>query len=132
MPAINEVYWINLPSVHDNRGILTSVESGMDIPFEIRRIFYMHHVISERGGHAHVDTDQVVIAVSGSFAIELFDGKDKVNYSLDNPTKGLYIPRMIFIRLYDFSAVGVCQVLANTHYDIKKSIRNIDDYLNSL
>ena len=132
MHSVSEVYWINLPSVHDNRGILTSVESGMDIPFEITRIFYMHHVISERGGHAHVDTDQVVIAVSGSFTIELFDGRDKVNYFMDDPTRGLYIPRMIFIRLYDFSAHGVCQVLANTHYDIKKSIRNINDYLNSL
>ena len=132
MSSVSEVNWIDLPSVHDNRGILTSVESGMDIPFEIMRIFYMHHVISERGGHAHVDTDQVVIAVSGSFTIELFDGRDKVNYFMDDPTRGLYIPRMIFIRLYDFSAHGVCQVLANTHYDIKKSIRNIDDYLNSL
>jgi len=131
MHSVSEVYWINLPSVHDNRGILTSVESGIDIPFEIMRIFYMHHVISERGGHAHVDTDQVVIAVSGSFAIELFDGNDKVNFFLDNPTRGLYIPRMIFIRLNDFSPDGVCQVLANTHYDIKKSIRNINDYLNS-
>lgn len=111
MPAVSEVYWINLPSVHDNRGILTSVESGIDIPFKITRIFYMHHIISERGGHAHIDTDQVVIAISGSFEIELFDGKDKVNYFLADPTRGLYIPRMVFIRLYNFSEGGYARFL---------------------
>ena len=132
MSSINEICWKNLSSVHDNRGVLTSIESDIDIPIEINRIFYMHHVTQERGGHAHIDTDQVVIAISGSFQIELFDGVDKVTYKMDDPTKGLYIPRMIFINLFNFSKDAVCLVLASTHYDINKSIRNIDDFNNAI
>jgi dTDP-4-dehydrorhamnose 3,5-epimerase-like enzyme len=128
MSSINEISWKSLASVKDVRGILTSVESGSDIPFEIKRIFYMHHINSDRGGHAHNDTDQVVIAISGSFKIELFDGTKRVSFLMDDPMKGLYIPRMIFIELSQFSSEAVCLVLASTHYDIKKSIRNIDDY----
>jgi dTDP-4-dehydrorhamnose 3,5-epimerase-like enzyme len=88
----------------------------------------MHHINSDRGGHAHTDTDQVVIAISGSFTIKLFDGIDSVIFKMNDPIQGLYIPRMIFIELSDFSSDAVCLVLASTHYDIKKSIRNIDDY----
>jgi dTDP-4-dehydrorhamnose 3,5-epimerase-like enzyme len=132
MPSVTDISWKNLASVNDVRGILTSIESNIDIPFEIKRIFYIHHVISDRGGHAHVDTDQVVIAISGSFKIELFDGVNKVLFKMDDPVKGLYIPRMIFIKLFDFSDDAVCLVLASTNYDIKKSIRNIDDFKNAI
>jgi dTDP-4-dehydrorhamnose 3,5-epimerase-like enzyme len=132
MPSIKEISWKNLASVNDQRGILTSIESNIDIPFEIRRIFYMHHVTSDRGGHAHIDTDQIVIAISGTFQIELYDGENKVIFEMDDPTKGIYIPRMIFINLFNFSADAVCMVLANTHYDIKKSIRNITDYTKTI
>ncbi|MEI6048945.1 MAG: FdtA/QdtA family cupin domain-containing protein [Bacteroidota bacterium] len=129
MPSIDNISWKILPSVFDNRGVLTSIESDSDVPIVIKRIFYMHHLVSDRGGHAHTDTDQVVIAISGSFKIELYDGKNKISFSLDDPTKGLYIPRMIFINIFDFSEDAVCMVLANTHYDIKKSIRSIDEYI---
>ena len=128
MPSIKELRWIDLTSVHDERGILTSIESSIDIPFEVKRIFYMHHIVSDRGGHAHRDTDQIIIAISGSFQIELYDGTERLSYRLDNPIKGLFVPRMIFIQLFDFSKDAVCLVLASTHYDIKKSLRNIEDY----
>lgn len=88
----------------------------------------MHHVSADRGGHAHIETDQVVIAISGSFRIELFDGTDRISFKMDDPKKGLFIPRMIFIELCDFSKDAVCLVLASTHYDIRKSFRTIDDY----
>ena len=90
MSSIKDISWKSLASVHDDRGILTSVESNIDIPFEVRRIFYMHHVISERGGHAHTDTDQLVIAISGSFIIKLFDGINGVEFKMDDPEKGLF------------------------------------------
>ncbi len=92
----------------------------------------MHHIISDRGGHAHTDTDQLVIAISGSFIIKLFDGVNSVEFKMDDPVKGLYIPRMIFIELFDFSADAVCLVLASTNYDMKKSIRNLNDYMKSV
>ena len=132
MSSIKDLSWKNLASVHDNRGILTSVESNIDIPFEVKRIFYMHHIISDRGGHAHTDTDQLVIAISGSFIIKLFDGINSVEFKMNDPVKGLYIPRMIFIELFDFSADAVCLVLASTNYDMKKSIRNLNDYMKSV
>jgi len=88
----------------------------------------MHHIVSERGGHAHIDTDQVVIALAGSFEMVLSTGSAKKTFTMKDPTNGLYIPRMIFIEMSDFSPGAVCCVLASTHYDIKKSLRNWEDY----
>ncbi len=121
---------ISLPSILDERGVLTVMESNREIPFEIKRIFYMHHIKKDRGGHAHMDTDQVVIAISGSFDIELFDGENRGSYHMDDPTKGLYIPRMIFMSLSDFSDHGVCMVIANNYYDITRSFRTMEDFIN--
>lgn len=92
----------------------------------------MHHIVTERGGHAHRDIDQVVIAIAGKFKIDFSDGVNTKTYSLHDPAKGLYIPRMIFTRLYDFSPDAVCLVLANTHYDITRSIRSWEKYLQEI
>ena len=129
MSSLEHVKWIKLPSNSDNRGVLTSIESNIDTPFSIKRIFYMHHIISDRGGHAHTETDQIIIAISGSFKIDLFDGIGKQTFKVNNPTKGLYIPRMIFLKMSHFSKNAVCLVLASTHYDITKSIRKWEDYI---
>jgi len=126
---LDQVRLIDLPSVTDPRGILTAVESTKDIPLEIKRIFYMHHITEDRGGHAHRDTDQVVIAISGSFNIELFDGSNTLKFELNDATKGLYIPRMIFISMSKFTEKAVGLVLANTFYDMSRSFRTLDDYL---
>ena len=132
MSVLDEIKWIDLPSNVDERGILTSIESIEDLPFEIKRLFYMHHIVTERGGHAHRDTDQVVIAISGDFKIDFFDGTNTDTYHLTDPTKGLYMPRMVFTRLYDFSPKAVCLVLANTHYDISRSIRSLEEYIEEI
>ena len=92
----------------------------------------MHHIKQDRGGHAHRDTDQVVIAISGSFTVELFDGKDYMCFDMNDSTQGLYIPRMIFISMYNFSAGSVCLVIANSFYDMSRSFRSKDEYLNYL
>lgn len=126
---LERVRIIDLPSNYDNRGILTSIEASYDIPLDILRIFYMHHITADRGGHAHIDTDQVVIPIYGSFKVTIFDGENTLTYTLDEATKGLYIPRLLFTDLYDFSPGAVCLVLANTHYDINKSLRNKQDYM---
>ena len=119
----------DINTVKDPRGCLSSLEETINIPIEIKRIFYMHHVVTDRGGHAHIDTDQVIIAMSGTFKIKLFDGIHTEEYLMDDCTKGLYVPRLIFTDLYDFSHEAVCLVLANTHYDMDKSLRNMHDYL---
>jgi len=88
----------------------------------------MHHVLADRGGHAHTETDQVIVAVSGCFKVDVSDGAMSVSFLLDDPTVGLYVPRMLFQSLYQFSADAVCLVLASTHYDMSKSIRSWDAY----
>jgi hypothetical protein len=127
-----EVRIVSLPSVVDERGVLTAIEGTRDIPFDIKRIFYMHHITSNRGGHAHRGTDQIVIAASGSFTLELFDGKSYKRFNMNDPTQGVYIPRMIFIRMFDFTPGSVCLVLANTFYDMSHSFRTKEAYLSFL
>ena len=126
---VKSVYKISFPSNGDIRGVLTSIEDGISIPFEIKRVFYMHHVTQDRGGHAHMDTDQVIIPISGSLKVKVFDGLNEDVYELENCTEGLFTPRLTFCDLYDFSPDAVCLVLANTHYDMGKSLRNINDFL---
>jgi dTDP-4-dehydrorhamnose 3,5-epimerase-like enzyme len=126
----NEPVFLDIKTSSDNRGMLSSIEESIDIPMEIKRIFYMHHINAPRGGHAHIDTDQFIIALSGSFKINLFNGDKHFEYTLNDCTKGLFVPRLIFTELYDFSANCVCVVLANTIYDMKKSLRTLEDYVN--
>lgn len=123
---------IDLKSIFDPRGVLTAVEGGIDIPFEIKRIFYMHHVVDDRGGHAHIDTDQVLIPIHGSLRVVLFNGKEREEYIMDDCTKGLYIPRLYFTDMYDFTLDTVCLLLSSTHYDMGRSLRSMDAYMNYL
>ena len=123
---------IKLKTVVDSRGSLTAIEGGMEIPFEIKRIFYMHHVSSDRGGHAHIDTDQLLIPIHGSLKVKLFNGKDTEEYMMNDCTKGLYIPRLYFTDMYDFAPETVCLVLSSTHYDMGKSLRSMDAYMSYL
>ena len=132
MSSLSDVRWLDFPTNQDERGILTSIEGGQDIPIEIKRVFFMHQVVAERGGHAHRDTDQVLFAVNGTLTIELSDGESKIIEKVGDPRRGLFIPRMIFTRMYNFSPDSVCMVLANTHYDRSKSIRTYEEFLQIL
>lgn len=127
--GLDDIRWIDLPAVTDDRGTLTAVEATVDIPFDIRRIFYMHHISADRGGHAHRDTDQVIIGISGRHVIEVKDARRSLRFVLDDPDKGLYLPRMTFTSLMEFSPGAVSLVLASTHYDRSHSIRTFEEYL---
>jgi len=120
---------IDIPTVGDDRGALSVVEAGQTVPFPIRRVFYMHHMTAERGGHAHRDTDQCVVCLAGSLRLELTDGRDVCSHRLDDPTRGLFIPAMVFVDIRDIAPATVCLVLASTHYDMSRSIRSLDAYL---
>jgi len=126
---VKTVYEISFQTNGDQRGYLTSIEQNKNIPIEIKRIFYMHHVILDRGGHAHIDTDQVIIPIAGSFKVRVFDGKNEDVYLLNDCTRGIYTPRLTFCELFEFTKDAVCLVLANTQYDIKMSLRTKEDYL---
>lgn len=129
----DEIRWIDFQDIIDERGRLTAIEEVNHIPFSIKRIFYVHQVTPgiDRGGHAHHDTDQVITAVHGSLKIDVSDGKTTRTFILDTPNKGVYVPRMFWIRLYDFQNDGVCLVVASTIYDMNKSYRTWSDYLSA-
>lgn len=126
---LSDLKWIDLKSNADDRGVLTSIENQKDIPFEIKRIFYMHHIVSDRGGHSHFDTDQLLIAISGQFKVDIHDSLEKKTFTLNDCTKGFYVPRQLFTNLHDFSPDGICLVLASTHYDRSKSQRSFEDFM---
>lgn len=128
---VAEVRWYELRSVADDRGRLTVIEGERHVPFPIARVFYVHDVVGgvDRGAHAHRDTDQLAVAVSGSLKIEASDGIETRPFELVRPDRGLYLPRMIWVRLYDFSPGAVCLVLASTPYDGARSIRTWAEYL---
>ena len=113
------------------RGHLTVVECGKDIPFYVARIFYIYGATKdcERGGHAHRGTWQAFIAISGSFTLELTDGFVRSTYVLEEPTRVINVPPMIWARLFDFSKDAVCLVLASSLYDSEDYIREWTDYL---
>ncbi|HDQ41855.1 MAG TPA: WxcM-like domain-containing protein [Desulfonatronum sp.] len=128
------VRWLAFMDNIDERGRLTAVESGISLPFPIRRVFYVHQVLpgEDRGGHAHRDTDQVLTAVGGSLHVVVSDGREHRRYRLDHPGWGIYLPRMIWVRMYDFSRGSACLVFASTHYDRSMSIRTWREYLQEL
>lgn len=128
---IEDLEWRRLRCIRDERGALTAIEGEADVPFAIKRIFYMHDVSpgSARGGHAHRDTDQMAVAVHGAVDLHVSDGASSRFVRLDDPAWGLVLPRLTWIRLTNFSAGAVCLVLANTHYDMGKSIRTWQEYL---
>lgn len=129
--SLSDVRWIAIPHSTEARGLLSVVEGDV-IPFLIKRIFYMHRVPPgvERGGHAHPHTDQLVIPVAGSMRIDAFDGRESESYLLDDPNKGLMLPRLTWTRLYAFSPDAVILVVCNTEYVTSDVIRRREDFLN--
>lgn len=126
---LDAVRLFTAPTVRDPRGALSAIESGRQIPFQVARVFYMHAMTADRGGHAHRDTEQCAIALAGSLRFELTDGAAHASYVLDDPTCCLYLPAMVFLEIRDISPDAVCLVLASTHYDPAKVIRSLSDYL---
>jgi hypothetical protein len=127
--SLDEIKWIELPHVPDERGILTSIESGLDIPFPIERVFFMHSVRGERGGHAHRATRQLLIPIAGEFELEVHDGRDSDIYRMRDRNRGLYLPPMTWVRLFDFAPHAVCLVLADTRYAHSAYIRDWNEFL---
>ena len=115
----------------DERGKLVVVEGAMDIPFEIKRVFYIYGSDNQviRGQHANRDSEFVLINVSGSSKVRVDNGFEEEVIELNRPRMGLYLPTMVWKDMYDFSEDSVLLVLANTHYDGNEYIRDYDEYL---
>lgn len=118
----------------DERGKLVVIEGGQAIPFEIKRVFYIYDSDSSviRGQHANKNSEFVLINVAGKSKVRITDGDEEMVVELDKPMMGVYIPRMIWKDMYDFSSDSVLLVLASTHYDGREYIRDYDEYLKIL
>ena len=132
MPTKDDAYTIAFPQCGDARGKMNVVEGGMKIPFEIKRIFYSYATDKDaiRGQHANRNTEFVMICLYGSCKVRVLDVYNgEAIYTLDSAEQGLYVPRMLWKDMYDFSDDCVLLVLASEHYDGKEYIRDLDAYL---
>ncbi len=122
---------LHFKDLGDERGKLVVIEGGQAIPFDIKRVFYIYESDSTvvRGQHANRDSEFVLINVAGQSKVRITDGTEEFVVELNKPMMGVYIPKMIWKDMYDFSADSVLLVLASTHYDGKEYIRDYDEYL---
>ena len=115
----------------DDRGQLIALEEYKDIPFEIKRVYYMYDTKSDvvRGFHAHKSLEQILICVSGSCKVRLDNGKEKKDVFLEKPYEGLYVANNIWREMYDFSEDAVLMVLASDYYKEEDYIRDYDTFI---
>ncbi len=125
---------LEFPVVKDHRGNLTVVEGGRCLPFDIARVFYLDVVPAgaSRAGHANRETDQVLVALSGSFEVILDDGKERQRVTLSRSSHGLLIPRRIWRELEGFSSGAVCLVFASRPYDPADYYRDYEEYVRAV
>lgn len=122
---------ITLPKILDPRGNLTFIESYNQIPFKIERIYWVYDVPGGefRGGHAYHENEELIIALSGSFDVVLDNGFEKKSFQMNRSYFGLYVPKIIWRHLENFSSNSLCLVLASQIYNEKDYIRNYDEFL---
>ncbi len=125
---------IDLPKIVDPRGNLTFVEQLRHVPFEIRRAYWTYDVPGgeSRGGHAHKECLEFIVAVSGSFSVTLDNGREKEVHHLNHPYQGLLVETGIWRTLEDFSSGSVCLVLASHEYEEDDYIREYDEFIETI
>lgn len=131
MQVIKNVQMLEFPQHGDERGRLVIVEGMQDVPFEIKRIFYIYGSDADvvRGQHANRKSEFVLINVAGQSKVKVRDGKgNEAIFSLNRPHTGIYLPRMVWKDMYDFSQDSVLLVLSNEHYDPQEYIRDYDAF----
>jgi hypothetical protein len=123
---------LELNKIHNRSGNITAVEGKLNIPFDIRRVYYLYDVPggAERGGHGHKELQQLIIAASGCFDVVLDDGKNRKVVELNRPYYGLYIVPGIWRELINFSSGAISLVLASLEYDENDYLRNYEEFLN--
>lgn len=131
---LNDCKKIDLPRIEDHRGNLTFIEQFNHLSFEIKRVYYLYDVPGGgvRGGHAHKEQYEFIIAASGSFDVILNDGKNSARHHMNRSYYGIHSPPMIWRELDNFSSGSVCLVLASDFFDEQDYIRDYDDYLKAV
>jgi dTDP-4-dehydrorhamnose 3,5-epimerase-like enzyme len=129
---LKDIELLKIPVVEDRRGNLGFIQNG-SLPFEFKRIYYLFDVPSNafRGGHSHINQQEVLIALSGSFEVVLNDGFEKKSFLLNKPNIGLHIKTGIWRELQNFSSGAVCLVIAQDVFDEADYIRDFDEFLDS-
>lgn len=127
---LNQSYLIELPKIFDDRGNLSFLEGSSHIPFEIARTYWIYDVPGGeiRGAHAFKQQEEIIIALSGSFDIVLNDGESEQVYSLNRSYKALYVPKMIWRSMQNFSTNAVALVAASTSFNVNDYIRDFDEF----
>lgn len=129
--TIYDCMLLTLPKNHQLNGNLTSITNSKEVPFDIKRIYYLYDVPggNSRGGHAHKDLHQIMIALSGSFTVTLDDGNLKRSFLLNQPYQGLLIPPGLWRDLDNFSSGSICMVLASELYDEEDYFRDYEKFI---
>ncbi len=128
--TLKDVKLIELPKIVDERGNLSSIEGGNHIPFKIKRTYMIYDVPGgdNRGAHAYQVLNEFIVALSGSFDVLLDDGYEKRCYSLNRSYYGLYVPKMIWRSIENFSTNSLCMILASEKYNEEDYLRNYDQF----
>jgi dTDP-4-dehydrorhamnose 3,5-epimerase-like enzyme len=134
MPSIDDCRILDLPIISNRRGNITPIEGGIHVPFEISRVYYLYDIPggSTRGGHAHKELQQLIVAVMGAFDVVLDDGHRRKTVHLDRAYYGLYIPTMIWREIENFSSGGICLVLASLPYDESDYFRDYEAFVRAV
>jgi hypothetical protein len=122
---------VNLPKIEDDRGNLSFIEEENHVPFKVRRVYWIYDVPGGefRGSHAFKETEEFIVAISGSFDIVLHNGKEEKKYSMNRSYYGLYVPKMHFRRIENFSTNSLALILASTPYEENDYIRDFQQFL---
>lgn len=122
---------INFSKIENRAGNITAIQNNIDIPFAIKRVYYLYDVPGgeSRGAHGHRELEQIVIAASGSFDITIDDGRSTKTITLNKPNVGLHIKSGIWRGMSNFSSGAICLVLASEKYAIEDYIRNYEEFL---
>ena len=128
--AFDKIELFNIPKITDTRGNLSVIEKDF-LPYPIKRVYYLYDVPSDsfRGGHAHIEQQEFLIALSGSFDVTIDNGKNKKKITLNKPYKGLLIPTDIWRELENFSSGAICLVLSSGEFVEEDYIRDYQDFL---
>ena len=123
---------LDIPKILDERGNLSFIEKGVDLTFDIKRVYWIYDVPGGeiRGGHAFKVQKEIIIALSGSFDVVLHDGITSCRYALNRSYKGLYVPEMYWRHMENFSTNAVCLVLASTFYSDEDYILDFENFIN--
>ena len=128
--SLGEIELLDIPTITDTRGNLAVIEKDI-LPYQVKRVYYLFDVPSNsfRGGHAHKEQLEFLIALSGSFTVTLDNGNSKKSFLLNKPNKGLLLPTGIWRELEDFSSGAICLVLSSGEFLEEDYIRNYNDFL---